>query len=337
MVLSFSEEDAKGIMLPHDDALVVTVTVANHVLHRILVDNGSSADILYWSVFKQIGIDRSRIKPFGSPLVGFAREQVQPIGIISLPVTAGIALRQSTIMVDFLVVDRPSTCNIISQPTLNKLKAVTSTYHLKMKFSIEEGVGEVKGSRKEGEPKGEPAELLEDVTIANGKVVKIGSQLSSEVREGLVTFLKENQEVFAWTHEDTPGISPKDVLHQLNVDSSMKLVKQKRRKFAPERNMAIAEEVEKLLRARFIEEVHYSDRLANVVLVKKSNGKWKMSVNFTDLNKACLKDSFPLPLIDALVDSTPGYGLLSFMDAFSGYNQICMHPEYKEKTTFITN
>ncbi|XP_059453507.1 uncharacterized protein LOC132184045 [Corylus avellana] len=148
MVLSFTEEDAKGVMMPHDDTLVVTVTVANHLLHRILIKNGSSADILYWPVFKQMGIDRSRITPFGSPLVGFAGGQVQPIRIISLPVTAGTAPKQSTVMVVFLVVNRPFAYNaIISQPALNKLKAVTSTYHLKTKFPIEEGIREVKGGQ----------------------------------------------------------------------------------------------------------------------------------------------------------------------------------------------
>jgi hypothetical protein len=99
------EEDARGVIMPHDDALVVTVTVANHVIHRILVDNESSADILYWPAFQHMGIEWDRIKPFGSPLVGFDGEQVQPIRIIPLPVTAGTAPRLSTVMVDFLVVD----------------------------------------------------------------------------------------------------------------------------------------------------------------------------------------------------------------------------------------
>jgi hypothetical protein len=96
-------------------------------------------------------------------------------------------------------------------------------------------------------------------------------------------------------------------------------------------------EVEKLLRAQFIREVYYPDWLVNVVLVKKSNGKWRMCVDFTDLNKAYSKDSFPLPYIDALVDSTSGYELLSFMDSFYGYNQILIHPEDQEKTSFITD
>jgi hypothetical protein len=123
------------------------------------------------------------------------------------------------------------------------------------------------------------------------------------------------------------GISPKEIVHVLNVDLDVKPVKQKIRKFAPERVEAITVEVEKLLKAQFIEQVYYPDWLSNVVLVKKSNGKWRICVDFTNLNKACPKDSFPLPRIDALVDSTSGYELLSFMDAFSGYNQILMHPQ----------
>ena len=87
----------------------------------------------------------------------------------------------------------------------------------------------------------------------------------------------------------------------------------------------------------FIQEVYYPDWLINVVLVKKANGKWRMCVDFTSLNKACPKDSFPLPRINQLVDSIVGHKLLTFMDAFSGYNQIKMAKEDQEKTFFITS
>lgn len=97
----------------------------------------------------------------------------------------------------------------------------------------------------------------------------------------------------------------------------------------------ITDEVNKLLTAGFIQEVYYLDWLANVVLVKKENGKWRMCVDFTDLNKACPKDSFPLPRIDQLVDSTTRHKLLTFMHTFSGYNQIKMAEEDQEKTAFI--
>ena len=87
----------------------------------------------------------------------------------------------------------------------------------------------------------------------------------------------------------------------------------------------------------FIQEVYYPEWLANVVLVKKANGNWRMCVDFTGLNKACPKDNFPLPRIDQLVDSTAGHKLLTFMDAFSRYNQIRMVTEDQEKTAFITS
>ena len=88
---------------------------------------------------------------------------------------------------------------------------------------------------------------------------------------------------------------------------------------------------------QFFREVYYPDWLTNVVMVKKANGKWRMCVDFTDLNKACPKDSYPLPRIDQLVDSATGHQLLSFMDAFSGYNQIKMDEADQEKTSFITS
>ena len=85
-----------------------------------------------------------------------------------------------------------------------------------------------------------------------------------------------------------------------------------------------------------IREVEYPEWLTNVVLVKKANGKWRLCIEFTDINRACLKDSFPVPRIDLIVDAITGHELLSFMDAFSGYNQISMDPDDQEKTSFVT-
>ena len=83
--------------------------------------------------------------------------------------------------------------------------------------------------------------------------------------------------------------------------------------------------------------MRYPEWLANPVVVKKKNEKWRVCVDFTDPNKACPKDSYPLPHIDRLVESTAGNELPTFMDAFSGYNQIMMHPDDREKTVFITD
>jgi hypothetical protein len=185
---------------------------------------------------------------------------------------------------------------------------------------------------------GEPVEDLEEFEVGDPKKrICIGLQLPQPMKEELVSFLKCNNDIFAWSHEDMPGIDPSIIVHKLNVDSNHRPVKQRRRAFAVERNQAIAEEVKKLLKAGFIREVDYPEWLANVVLVKKSNGKWRMYVDFTNLNKACPNDSFPLPWIDLLVDSTSGHELLSFMGAFSGYNQIYMDEADQEKTYFITD
>ncbi|KAM2778880.1 hypothetical protein COP1_014209 [Malus domestica] len=105
-------------------------------------------------------------------------------------------------------------------------------------------------------------------------------------------------------------------------------------------------EVEKLKGIRFVRQVNYPTWVANVVIVKKNPTKeslllqkvlWRMCVDYTDLNKGCPKDSFPLPLIDRLINSTAGCELLSFMDAYSGYNQILMNIPDQEHTAFITD
>ena len=132
------------------------------------------------------------------------------------------------------------------------------------------------------------------------------------------------------------GIDPTIITHRLNASPSFKPIKQKRRSFTPERQKAINEEVSKLLQAGSIREVEYPEWLANVVLVKKENGKWRLCIDFTNINKACPKDSFPFLRIDLIVDAIAVHELLSFMDAFSGYNQISMVPDDQEKTSFVT-
>ena len=181
-----------------------------------------------------------------------------------------------------------------------------------------------------------PSEELEPIQLDDQPkhLVHIGSKLAEDVRSLLIYFLKQNTEVFAWKQEDMGGIDLAVITHGLNVSPSFKSVKQKR-SFALERQKAINEEVGKLLLVNAIREVEYPKWLANVVLVKKENGKWRLCNDFIDINRACPKDSFPLPRIDLIVDVTVGHELLSFIDAFSGYNQISMDPNDQEKTSFV--
>ena len=167
-----------------------------------------------------------------------------------------------------------------------------------------------------------PSEELEPIQLDDQPehLVYIGSKLAKDVRHLLIHFLKQNIEVFAWKQEDMGGINPAVITHRLNISPSFKPVKQKRRSFTSERQKAINEEVNKLLQAKAILEVEYPDWLIKVVLVKKANGKWQLCIDFTDVNKACPKDSFPLPRIDLIMDAMTGHELLNFLDAFSGYN-----------------
>ena len=165
---------------------------------------------------------------------------------------------------------------------------------------------------------------------------KLGQSLGDEIQDQIAKVIERHLDAFAWSASNMPGINPDFLCHCLAMDSRVKPVRQRRRKFNEEKRQAIRDETRKLLAAGHIREIQYAEWLANVVLVKKSNGKWQMCVDFTNLNKACPKDSYPLPSIDALVDSASGCKLFSFLDAFSGYNQIKMHPMDEEKTAFMT-
>ncbi|XP_074371492.1 uncharacterized protein LOC141712443 [Apium graveolens] len=169
------------------------------------------------------------------------------------------------------------------------------------------------------------------------KVLKVGSRLDDEMRGSLTRFLIVNLDVFAWSHSDMIGIDPEVMCHRLNIFPNCKGIRQKRRPVSGERAIALKEEVDRLLEVGLIKESFYPEWLANPVLVKKPNGKWRTCVDFTYLNKACPKDSFPLPRIDQLVDATAGHALLSFMDAYFGYNQIPMYGPDQEHASFITD
>ena len=132
------------------------------------------------------------------------------------------------------------------------------------------------------------------------------------------------------------GINPTVASHKLNIISTTKPVRQKVRRFHPDLHQIIQTEVDNLLRVGFMREVKYPEWLANVVVVPKKGGKWRVCTDYTDLNEACPNYSFPLPPIDRIVDSAARYGILSFLDAFFRYHHIPKHPPDAEKTVFIT-
>ena len=206
--------------------------------------------------------------PVNPPLVGLGGMRVFPIGAITLTVTVGDYSQQITKEVTFLVVDCSSAYNaILEQPTFNSWKAVTSTYHLMIKFPTDYGVGELRGNQvvarecyiamlemddqqqtmciEEQQTVVKPIEELEEIIRDNSRperTTRVDTLASSPMCQELTTFLRDNQDMFAWSHEDMSGIDPTIMVHKLNVSSTFSPIWQKKRVFAQERDKAIAEE-----------------------------------------------------------------------------------------------
>ncbi|XP_074323995.1 uncharacterized protein LOC141660915 [Apium graveolens] len=491
-------------------------------VHRVFLDNGSSANILYYNTYKKLGFPDSDMNFKDAHVYGFTGEAVRVRGSVRLPVTLGKGALSVAQMIDFKVLDQDSALNVlVVRPWLRSFRVITSIRHLMIKFPTPNEVGSLRGSqfesrdcyykavkefckrRYEGKslpfenaeviqtkPSGEVyahyfveglkeekthatetpvltlgnvsrihsveevvvnhvegimqkevngeklegrSEILQSLEISlkvdapqnedaslkseNGikvdaprnedapstpalhkampysevnapthgdapsdakmevedprdfdfdlgpripmpaektgpaedtvsvpvnkddpsKVFKVGSQLSDEMKERLTRFLVKNLDVFAWSHSDMVGIDPGVICHRLNIFPNCTGIQQKHRPVSGERAIALKEEVDRLLKVGLIKESYYPEWLANPVLMKKPNGKWRTCLDFTDLNKVFPKDSFPLPRIDQLVDATAGHALLSFMDAYSGYNQIPMYGPDQEHTSFITD
>jgi hypothetical protein len=290
------------------------------------------------------------------------------LGKITMSVTFGYVHNIRTEHVVFDIVDMEYPYNaIIGRGTLNAFEAILHPAYLCMKIPSEQGPIAVPGSqeaarRAEGswtdskaihnideaesyqqykhkrekpasadQPK--PMLLCED--IAYQKVL-LGSQLSGEQEKTLLRFLFNNKYVFAWTANDLYGVNRDVIEHSLNVDPSFRPRKQRHWKMSDDKSEGARNEVKRFLSAGVIREVTYPEWLANTVMVKKANGKWRMCIDFIDLNKACPKDEFPLPRIDSHVDAAASSELMSLLDCYSGYHQIWMKKEDEPNTSFIT-
>jgi hypothetical protein len=332
------------------------------------VDIGSAADIIFAKAFRQMQEPEDKIHDATHPLYGFGGRQIVALGKITIPITFGYVHNTRTEQVVFNIVDMVYPYNaIIDRGTLNAFEEILHPAYLCMKIPSEQGPIAVHGSqeavrRAEGswtdskairnideaeayqqykhkrekaaladQPK--PMLLCED--IAEQKVL-LGSQLSDEQEKTLLRFLFNNKDVFVWIANDLCGVNIDVIEHSLNVDPSFRPRKQRLRKMSDDKAESARNEVKRLLSAGVIKEVTYLEWLANTVVVRKANGKWRMCIDFTDLNKACPKDEFPLPRIDSLVDAATSLELMSLLDCYWGYHQIWMKKEDEPKTSFIT-
>jgi hypothetical protein len=301
-------------------------------------------------------------------LCGFGGKQIAALGKITMPITFGYVHNTRTEPVVFDIVDMDYSYNaIIGRGTLNSFEAILHLAYLCMKIPSNQGPIDVHGSQEAArraewnwidyraihninEAKAhqqhkyirdkaslvdQPKSLLLCEDIAEQKVL-FGSQLFDEQEKALLKFLFNNKDVFAWSPNDLCGVNRYVIEHSLNIDPAVRPRKQKLRKMSGDKAEGSRNEVKRLLSARVIREVTYPEWLGNIVMVKKANGKWRMSIDFMDLNKACPKDEFPLPRIDSLVDAATTLELMSLLDCYLGYHQIWMKKEDEPKTSFIT-
>ncbi|KAL0317347.1 UNVERIFIED_CONTAM: Transposon Ty3-G Gag-Pol polyprotein [Sesamum angustifolium] len=194
-----------------------------------------------------------------------------------------------------------------------------------------------------------PTELEEDIkatidelkevnlgNIENPRPIYISASLTQEEEGTYIALLHEFKDVFAWSYKEMPGLDPKVDVHHLSVKKGARPVKLGQRRFRFELIPLIEGEVNKLIEVGFIREVKYPMWISNIVLVRKKNGQIRVCVDFRDLNNACLKYDFPLPIVELMIDATTSHEALSFTDGSFAYNQIRMAPANEELTAFRT-
>ncbi|XXG82931.1 hypothetical protein AAC387_Pa10g0803 [Persea americana] len=171
-------------------------------------------------------------------------------------------------------------------------------------------------------------------TLDNPRLVFISKNIKDDELPEYVSFLHEFVDCFAWSYAEMPGLDPKIAVHKLNLQENIKPVKQGQRRFYPDVMDKIEQEVQKLKNVGFIREEQHPEWLANIFPVTKKNGQIRVCIDYRDLNNTCPKDEFPLPKPEVMIDNTCGFERMTFMDGFSDYNQIKMHPEDERHTSF---
>ncbi|VFR02536.1 unnamed protein product [Cuscuta campestris] len=277
---------------------------------RVLVDTGSSVNVLYSDAFKKLKLDRSMLRPLQTPLSGFTGASIEAEGQITLPVTLGSGNKTLTKQMRFVVVDIKCVHNaILGRPGINQVRAIISMAHLCMKFYTPNGIGKERGDQKnarscyleavkkmtrqfeqielvsqqvdKGEEKAriEPDANTEEIQIDASnpeRKVKIGADLQEELRTEVVQVLTRYKSLFAWSVADMPGIDRSVICHRLSVLEGSRPVRQKKRFLASDRRDFVKKEVKDLLEVGHIREVNYPEWLANVVLAPKGLEKERL-------------------------------------------------------------
>ncbi|XP_071924104.1 uncharacterized protein [Coffea arabica] len=305
----YGPEDAVPLASNNHEAIVIEVITCNYKVKKVYIDNGSAIDVLYYKTFKELQLEDRQLVPVRTPLIGFAGPPVRPEGMITLMVTIGVSPKCRTVPVNFAVVKEPSSCNmILGRPTLNALRAVCSTLHLSMKFPTPEGV----------------AEVLGDPEVA---------------RACYIATLKGKEKLVAQTACLEPW-EPMEKGERLETDEGLtELSVQPGR---PERTVKVGMGLAELVKSSLetlLEE--YAEIFAwsadDMPGIPTELAVHRLQVDPSVRRKGTLLlNERRSSKARWLVDSTAGYEIFCFLDAFKGYHQIALDEENQEKTSFIT-
>ncbi|GKV51226.1 hypothetical protein SLEP1_g57895 [Rubroshorea leprosula] len=278
-----------------------------YVRERVFVDTGSAPDIMYFHCFESLGLDPALLQKYDGPIYGFNNQPIPVEGVLTLHVAFGSGRTYVTPSVRFLVVKMASSFNIvIGRPTLTEIRAMVSQSHLCMKFPTPMGIATLRGNQ----------EVARHCYITSVTQPMKGK---AQTPEAIPQQIPDNQQVMGVEivdnrpEDETRAAPVEDVEEVLIDDRDLSRKTQIGTRLNPEERA----ELIAFLRAN-----------------NDANGKWRMCIDYTNLNHACPKDCYPMPSIDKLVEAASGNERLSLLDAYSGYHQVLMAPEDEEKTAF---
>ncbi|GJS14873.1 reverse transcriptase domain-containing protein [Tanacetum coccineum] len=317
-----------SILMGSSDPVVIKVYISGRQVNRAYLDSGSSCEVIYEHCFLKLKPSIRSLRVYSNtPLVGFSREESWPLGEIPLEVTIGEGPLTITKTLTFVIIRSDSPHNLLlGRTTMQEMGIIVSIVHGAIKFHTPNGIGTIfseHNSERSMEEKGNSTNNdqgdAKDILSCIDTEEKITTTHITRVPRTLII----REETFSTEH-------------QLNVFNHTESVKQKKRSLALERNEAVRTQVEELVEAGVLREVKYQTWVSNLIIVKKDDGKWKLRIDFTNINKACTREPYPLSAAELGEENLHKYRLRYFLDAYKGYHQIPMAEKDEEKIAFFT-
>eukprot|EP00253_Pinus_taeda_P009612 PITA_09612 len=305
------------------------VSLTNHekILHNCLLDTGDNHNLMPKVVMDELGLDIT--KPYHD-LFSFDSRKVKCLGLIKdLAITLS-RFPMKSMMMDIVskLKDKISQDNIVQLPSNHIPKGLVPLENL-----FDHNDVPYKPAKKENESAVHRHNIR---SPDNPEYINLSTHLSAAQSSEYCTSMKQFADIFAWEYNDLKIYDTKIIQHKVPLEKNTIPFKQKLRPINPLLLPLIENEIKKLLDSKIIVPLRYSKWIANLVVVRKKNGEIRLCVDFRDLNKCSRKENYPLPKMEHLLQKVLGARVMSFLDGFSRYNQIVVHPEDQENTTFTT-